>query len=243
MGLSFARKGSRLIGVKKERAAARAVPPAEGRGDELQELAETFRWTVRRLSSLVRELEEAHRRELQVEQEKKRFYRDVIRAVTQGKFELVDAEEIPEPGGPVFELPVRDAAEYAAARQAVRDAARAAAMPEEREADLLLAAGEIITNAMKHAEEGCLRIYRTDDAVHVRVTDAGAGIGSQHLPSALLMPGFSTKISLGMGYKMLLRLCDTVWLATGPEGTTVQVKKNIHASPADDLFPGLMDRF
>ncbi|HEU4753459.1 MAG TPA: hypothetical protein VFU47_10170, partial [Armatimonadota bacterium] len=68
------------------------------------------------------------------------------------------------------------------------------------------------------------------------------GILSQVLPQAIFMPGFSTKISLGMGYKMVLRLCDRVWLATGPEGTVVQMRKRIEPAPDEGLAAGLLER-
>ena len=72
--------------------------PEKGGGDELHELSVTFRQTVNRLAGVVRQLESAHERALQAEIDKKRFYRDVIRAVTDGKFELVDRDHLPAEG-------------------------------------------------------------------------------------------------------------------------------------------------
>jgi anti-sigma regulatory factor (Ser/Thr protein kinase) len=223
-----------------------AAAPAEHRhpahGDELQELAETFRVTVGRLSSLVAELDAAHQQALQVEADKKRFYSDVIRSATGGKLELVDPEDVPDLGEPLAVIRVNDGEGYAAARKAIRDAATAAGMPEERADDLILAAGDAITNTMKHARDGCCEVYRTEDSIYVRVIDRGTGIGSQLLPQAILMPGFSTKISLGMGYKMVLRLCDKVWLATCPVGTIVLMQKRVEPSPEEGLAAGLLGR-
>lgn len=202
--------------------------------DELRELSETFQQTVRRLSSLVRELEEAHQRTIQAELEKKQFYREVIRAVTRGKFELVDRADVPLVGELVEDLPCSTGAEYAAARKAVRQVCADAGMSEDRAADLLLAAGEAITNAMKHATEGRCQLYRSEDRVALRVVDRGSGIASHHLPASILTPGFSTKVSLGMGYTMMLQLCDRVWLATGPEGTLIQLEKKIEEPPPEN---------
>jgi anti-sigma regulatory factor (Ser/Thr protein kinase) len=214
-------------------------PRPEGHGDELQELAETFGRTVERLSSLVHQLETAHERTLQAEQEKKRFYRDVIRAVTQGRFELVDAGEIPVCGEPLVDLAVTDSQGYAAARKAIQTVAETAGMGEERAGELVLAAGEAITNAMKHAETGRFQVYRSPDALSVRITDQGAGIRSEDLPAAILLPGFSTKVSLGMGYTLMLKLCDRVWLSTGPEGTIIQLEKKLEAAPEAPSLPWL----
>lgn len=223
-------------------AAPKNAAPAPSSGDELRELAETFQQTVTQLSTLVHQLEHAHQQAMQAEAEKKRFYREVIRSVTLGKLELVDREELPQIGSVMCEISVRDGQQYAAARKAIREVTREAGMPDDRADDLILAAGEIITNAMKHATEGCCQVYRSGDAVLIRVVDRGTGIGTHELPAALLLPGFSTKVSLGMGYKMLLQLCDHVWLSTSPEGTAVQVEKKV-APPLDaGLLPGLLDR-
>jgi anti-sigma regulatory factor (Ser/Thr protein kinase) len=204
--------------------------------DELRELSETFQQTVRRLSSLVGELEAAHEKTIHAELEKKQFYREVIRAVTRGKFELVDRADIPLIGDRLAELPARDGPEYAAARQLLRKVCDEAGMSPERSADLLLAAGEAITNAMKHATEGRCEILRSPDSLLIRVSDRGGGIAAHHLPASILTPGFSTKVSLGMGYTMMLKLCDRVWLATGPDGTQIQLEKRIEGSEDEDML-------
>lgn len=210
--------------------------------DELRELSETFQQTVSRLSSLVHELEAAHEKTIQAEVEKKVFYRDVIRAVTRGKLELLDHQDVPQEGALVAELPVRDGPEYAAARQAIRTQCAEAGMSPERSADLLLAAGEAITNAMKHATDGRLALYRSDAAIILRVTDQGGGIASHHLPASILTAGFSTKVSLGMGYTMMLKLSDRIWLATSAAGTVIQLAKDIEEPPseAETMLPNLM---
>jgi anti-sigma regulatory factor (Ser/Thr protein kinase) len=215
--------------------------PVDTGHDELRELSETFQQTVRRLSSLVRELEAAHEHTLQIELEKKQFYREVIRAVTRGKFELVDPGDVPQLGTLLHDLPAATGPEYAAARGVVRQVSSASGMSEDRCADLLLAAGEAITNAMKHATEGRCLLYQSDDALTIRVTDRGGGIASHQLPATILTPGFSTKVSLGMGYTMMLKLCDRVWLATGPEGTLIQLEKKLEEPPAEG--PSLLANF
>src|SRR5579862_5460196 len=129
--------------AKRARSAARPEPKACGGGDELRELAETFRQTVGRLSDLVHQLGAAHQETLRVEAEKKRFYREVIRAVTQGKFELVDEEELPvENDPPLAQLSVRTGPDYAAARTAIRAEATKAGLSDDRADELVLAAGE-----------------------------------------------------------------------------------------------------
>jgi len=202
---------------------AEAIPGPDGRPARLTGTIQDV--TERR--QIERELEAAHAQALQAEVDKKRFYRDVICAVTQGKFELVDREQIPEEGELLADLPVVTGDDYAAARDAIAEFARQAGMNEDQSIDLVLAAGEAITNSMKHAREGRCRIYRTAEAIILRITDQGSGISSEDLPAAILMPGFSTKVSLGMGYTMMLKLADRVWLSTDCDGTVIQLQKLI----------------
>jgi anti-sigma regulatory factor (Ser/Thr protein kinase) len=224
-----------------ERPRERAPERKPGPSDELRELSETFQQTVARLSSLVHELEAAHEKTIRAELEKKVFYREVIRAVTRGKLELLDQQDVPQVGTPAEQLPVQDGHQYAAARRVIRGHCDDAGMSPERSADLLLAAGEAITNAMKHATEGRLTIYRSDTAIVLRVTDRGGGIASHQLPASILTPGFSTKVSLGMGYTMMLKLCDRLWLATSASGTVIQLAKDIEEpAAAEAMLPDLL---
>lgn len=211
--------------------------PAVGEGDELRELAVTFRQTVQRLSSLVHELEAAHQETLRAEAEKKQFYRDVICAVTHGKFELVEQEQIPTAGRLVVDLPVTNGPEFKNARLAIQEAATVAGLSEDRTTDLILAAAEALGNVLKHAVDGRCQVRIVVDAVVVRICDRGTGIASHFLPAAILKPGFSTKVSLGMGYKMMLELVDRVWLGTSETGTIVQLEQRFQTPTAQDSSP------
>jgi anti-sigma regulatory factor (Ser/Thr protein kinase) len=239
--MSFACARKRMAQAVAARKSREVTPePQEKGGDELQELAQTFQWTVERVSGLMGELEEAHRRALEGEREKQQFYREVIRAVTNGKFELEDEGGVPLVGELVADLPVHNGAEYARAREAIQAAAEKAGMAEERADDVLIAAGEAISNALKHAGGGRCAVYAAPESVVVRITDEGGGIRSLDLPNVILKPGFSTKISLGMGYSLMLKLTDRVWLSTTPEGTVVQIEKKVKAPLVE---PSLADAF
>jgi DNA-binding response OmpR family regulator/anti-sigma regulatory factor (Ser/Thr protein kinase) len=171
------------------------------------------------------ELAQANERLRQAEVERKHFYREVIRAVTQDKFHLVDAFEIPAEGELALDAPLAGPEDYVALRKELQQLAARAGMQADDTDDFELAAGEAATNAIKHAAGARGALYLTPDRLIVRVSDEGPGIRVEDLPASILTPGFSTQISLGMGYTLMLRLADRVWLATAPEGTVVQLEK------------------
>ena len=110
--------------------------------------------------------------------------------------------------------------------------------------DLVLAAGEAASNAVKHGARGRCTAYVTTERLIVRVRDRGKGIRAEDLPSSILQSGFSTKVSLGMGYTLMLELVDKVWLATGPDGTLVQLEKWLHPEAhAQESLLSILDRF
>ncbi|MFN3652274.1 MAG: GAF domain-containing protein [Armatimonadota bacterium] len=174
------------------------------------------------------ELKATRERLLAAEVEKKQFTREVLSAVTHGKFHLVDAEEIPTEGELVVEIPLHDLQAYPAMRKQVAQIAGEAGMSEEDVSDFVLSVAEAATNAIKHGVGGRATVYRDPDRVIVRITDRGPGILPENLPATILRTGFSTKISLGVGYTLMLELVDCIWLSTGPEGTVVQLEKRIH---------------
>ena len=78
----------------------------------------------------------------------------------------------------------------------------------------------------------------------VRVTDHGEGIDPDALPDTLFRAGFSTKVSLGLGYTLLLKLVNDMWLATGHHGTVLQIVKRRPCPLSEDAaLQALLDRF
>lgn len=219
---------------------ARVITDATGNVSQLRGVMVNI--TEQRLAA--QELETARKRVLDAEVDKKRFTREVLRAVTQGKFHLVEAAEIPVEGRLALDLSLAPSGNYAVLRKQLRALAENAGMTPESAGDLVLAAGEAVTNAIKHATEGRCLVYESNDRVIVRVSDQGHGIRSEDIPAAVLERGFSTKVSLGMGYTLMLSLVDAVWLATGPEGTVVQLEKRLHPAPQqDESLLAILDRF
>ncbi len=184
---------------------------------------------------------------LDAEREKERFCREVVRCVTQGRLELVDADALPTPEAePLLEValdPHVDSFGFQRLRRALMDRALEAGMPPDRADDLMIAAAEAAGNTVKHAVNGRARAWREGERFLVRVSDEGPGIRPENLPATLFKKGFSTRVSLGMGYTLMLSLVDRIWLCTGPGGTVVQLEKSIHAVPEEDETEALLDRF
>jgi DNA-binding response OmpR family regulator/anti-sigma regulatory factor (Ser/Thr protein kinase) len=178
------------------------------------------------------------------EGEKRRFYREVIRAVTHDKLHLVDETEIPTEGELELEMALDGVEAFPVMRGRVREIAQRAGMVPDQTEDLLLALGEAATNAHKHGVAGRCAVFIQPDAVTARVSDRGSGIHPDDLPGALFQPGFSTQPSLGMGYTLILELMDRVWLATGPAGTTLQLQKWLDpAKRQEQALLAFLERF
>lgn len=56
------------------------------------------------------------------------------------------------------------------------------------------------------------------------VSDTGPGIEALVLPEVVLLGGRSTAGTLGVGYKTILSIADTVHLLTGPTGTVLAIE-------------------
>jgi anti-sigma regulatory factor (Ser/Thr protein kinase) len=185
-----------------------------------------------------------HEELLDQEAERRRFACDVLCCVTGGKLRMVEPTEIPLAGRRVANITLDEPSAYSEVRRTLCELAEDAEMDPDRAADMVLAAGEAASNAMKHGHQPRVEIRRTAERLIARVSDEGPGIRPRDLPKVLFQAGFSTKISLGMGYTLMLELADCVWLATGPSGTIIQVEKLIR-EPSVDLDPlhAVMERY
>lgn len=190
------------------------------------------------------QLQFVSQRLVEAEKDKKVFYTQVVRAVTGGKLNLVDVEEIPALQEISMSFSLNEPENYSLLREELRRLAGEAGFTDEQVEDLILATGEAVTNAIKHAINGVCQACVTEEGITVRVQDHGHGIRSEDLPETLFQAGFSTKISLGLGYTLLLQLVDGIWLATGGGGTVLQIfkQKTSHDAEQEALL-ALLDRF
>ena len=91
----------------------------------------------------------------------------------------------------------------------------------ERLHGFVLAINEVITNAVLHAGgQGRIVLWSTSQAVCCTVTDSGPGIPEQFRRPPNVPEAFEVG---GRGIWLAHQLCDTVTMATGPIGTTIEL--------------------
>ncbi len=163
--------------------------------------------------------------QLTAELEKKRFYKDALCAVTQGKLSLCERDELETAwngaGESKGEVEILATADVPKSRHFVESALAGEGLSEERIQDAAICSTEAVGNVVKHADRGVLSVRTTEETVTIRIADQGPGIDFAHLPNAVLKGGFSTAPSLGMGYSILLEMMDHVHLSTDNFGTVV----------------------
>lgn len=161
-------------------------------------------------------------------------YADVLAAVTTGKLLLLDEagkEQLLAEGRRLEEMDLTDVAQATSCRLRVAAAVSALGLHDRRasfHAQLVVA--EAVGNLFKHAGRGRMELYQVEGYLRVIVTDQGEGIPLDMLPRAILVDGFSTKVSLGKGFNLMLHYTDRLWLFTSPAGTTVAL--DISVTPA-----------
>ena len=178
-----------------------------------------------------RRAQEAVRRQ---EEQIRQAYVDVLDAVTGGKLVLVTEEELEASlGEPLTELGEIDTpSKLGEARRRI-ESASCARFPSLREGMLANAVGEALNNTLKHATAGTYQVFARDSYVQVMITDSGPGIDFRSLPKATLLSGFSTTATLGLGFTIMLQLCDRVLLFTRPGRTVVVLE--LSASGREDF--------
>ena len=202
-------------------------------GDELVCLAIARDLTERR-----REEQERQRAFEQAERDKRQFYRETILAVTGGHFLLGEEDEAPEwLAGAEFSARLPGPEHLSRVRHQAMDYCRRRGLTGERLERFELAVGEALANAVKHAGGGFLYAGADDHSVWVAVVDHGKGMDTFTIPRIALVPGFTTKASMGLGFTIMLDSADLLRLATGAEGTTVWLQKSLQESPVLEAAP------
>ncbi len=162
------------------------------------------------------------------EEEKRQFYRETISSVTDGKLQVVGIDEsryylsLAE-----IQTTISTHAEAAAVRRTVEEYCRDHGLEGDDLVLFVTGVGEAMNNSIKHAGSAVVFAGVGTDTVWVGCADHGPGIATITLPSATLRRGYSTKVSMGMGYSIMLEVSDRIVLSTGHEGTTVVLVKSL----------------
>jgi anti-sigma regulatory factor (Ser/Thr protein kinase) len=105
-------------------------------------------------------------------------------------------------------------------RAVVWRCARQAGLSEKRAVDLVIAAGEVAANTVRHAKTaGTLAVWHDADTVSCQIMDAGVitdPLAGSRIPRA----GATT----GYGLWLVTRLCDRVDLRSDENGTTIRIQ-------------------
>lgn len=179
--------------------------------------------TLRKLAE--QKLETVTLQLVEAQLEKQAFGRQVVLAVTGGKFHLVDAEEVPAHSRTRFAFKLEEPESHRELRRRIRELGGEVGLTDEAIEDVVLAAGEAAANTTKHARQASCKVGLDERGLVVTISDRGSGIQADDLANSLFRAGFSTKVSMGLGYTIILQVMDEIWLATGPQGTTIQMVK------------------
>lgn len=208
--------------------------------DDAYELLEAYpvgrdRWALSALDiSKVRHAERALRRQ---EEDIRRAYVDVLDAVTGGKLILLTEEELAEQLGlPLTEPePIEAASELSRARSVISSTVSEHFPEWASSVDVRTPSGEALVNALRHAGGGTYQLFAGDDKLQVLVRDDGPGIDFRTLPRATLQRGYSTAASLGMGFTIMLQVCERVLLSTRPGRTSLVLEFADRGPLAEEL--------
>lgn len=169
------------------------------------------------------------------EQRQKIFkvYSDVIYSVTQGKFNLVSYKEfvlIENEGVLKCETKLETAEDVEKVRSVVKQNLTPLGFSEDRIDKILLCISEAATNVVKHAKDGSVQVRELNASVRLVVLDHGPGMDFEKLPNMIFLKGFSTKISLGVGFSLIYMFADKIYLSTSKNGTFLAMDFYLHES-------------
>jgi anti-sigma regulatory factor (Ser/Thr protein kinase) len=107
-------------------------------------------------------------------------------------------------------------------------------LPEQNISGLLIVATELATNAIRHGGgTGRLRLWRTDNTLHLQVSDDGPGITDPYLAGTRPVP--LTAVG-GRGLWIVRQLCDDLHVAT-TAGTTMTASFHLSSTSTNSGTP------
>jgi anti-sigma regulatory factor (Ser/Thr protein kinase) len=177
----------------------------------------------------ITQMKKAEQKSRELETHMREFYKRTILAATCGKLIISSHEEIEQlVGMPFASWCIKNEEHLSSIREEIAKAAKSFGMEELKIDDLVLCVGEATGNSLKHDSGGRASLHKIPEALVFVMSDHGTGIDALALPQIALTKGYTTAISLGMGYKTMISIADAVYLATGPLGTTVAIQVGLH---------------
>ena len=149
------------------------------------------------------------------------FHRQTLRAVTGGRLRLCEPADVPAllRGERLWSLPLLDPSDVSQFRRHLRAIAARRGFEDGRLDDLCSCVSEAAANAVRHGGGGVAQVWATEEGLMILVSDCGAGLAPDALLRSSLDVGEDRDDGLGMGFRLMLALADTVALSTGAEGT------------------------
>ncbi|MCE5198000.1 PAS domain S-box protein [bacterium] len=176
------------------------------------------------LQVIIRDITERKR----AEEEKRAFYRETILNATDGKLRISDEIDVePYIDAAQIKTVLNSPSEVGLIRQTTVRFLEEHGFSGDWLNDFIIAVSEAMANVVKHAGYGHVYVGADDRSVWVAVSDNGPGIESLILPRAVLLRGFSTKPSMGLGYSIMLQMASRILLKTDKNGTDVVLVKYI----------------
>ena len=118
----------------------------------------------------------------------------------------------------MFAIEVGDPSQVAEARQRASSAAASSGFDAVRVGEVALAATELSTNLIKHAQRGELIVNAEDERLELLALDRGPGMANI---AACLADGYSTAGTRGAGLGAVRRLAQTFEITSWPGRGTV----------------------
>lgn len=155
------------------------------------------------------------------------IYKDILATATKEKITIVDKEELASPLSIIpWErlLDIKVPENLPVVRKTLEEWLIQEKVNSKKIKDLVLVVSEIGTNTLKHGNGGKVTWGRDNEGNFMILSlDQGNGFNIEKLPQSLLVKGFSTKKSLGLGFSIILEKCKSVTLATDSNGSTILV--------------------
>jgi len=198
---------------------------------------------IGRLRSVLVKLRQANTDLRDSEQRRQNFSREVLLAVTGGVLELCTEQEIKEklPGESDITVVLREPIDASTLRHLIIGEMKDREITTVRIDDLCTAATEAATNAIKHGNGGRALVWFSPSEVSVLIEDNGPGISPSELARATLERGFSTRVSLGMGYYMMIESVDRMALSTSSGGTWILL--TVSGSEKSTIEQNILDHY